>query len=266
MTRFDAAERLRWRGQAQAYGASFGALCASPVDALLDAAHVTSGTCVLDVGTGTGAAALAALGRGAVVTAVDAEPSMVEIAAGRLPAADVGLATLPELAFDDDSFDAVVANFVINHVGQPRRALAELRRVTRPGGWVAVTVWAVPAAPGQALLGRAVGSVGVRSDQVSLEPAEDFIRTTRGMGDLLTETGLRGVTSRQVSWDHRVTPEVWWSGPASGMAAIGQLIVRQPPDVVRAIRASFDVLSAEFVGPDGVLVLPHTAVLVSGQA
>ncbi|MFI1944508.1 hypothetical protein ACH46F_11710 [Streptomyces virginiae] len=44
----------------------------------------------------------------------------------------------------------------MNPVGQPRSALEELRRVTRPGGRAAVTIWATPAAAGQTLLGRAV--------------------------------------------------------------------------------------------------------------
>ena len=41
----------------------------------------------------------------------------------------------------DRQFDVVLANFVVNHVGQPRAALAELRRVAVPGGRVAVTAW-----------------------------------------------------------------------------------------------------------------------------
>ncbi|MFD4916660.1 class I SAM-dependent methyltransferase [Streptomyces virginiae] len=59
-------------------------------------------------------------------------------------------------ALADDACDAVIGNFVVNPVGQPRSALEELRRVTRPGGRTAVTIWATPAAAGQTLLGRAV--------------------------------------------------------------------------------------------------------------
>ncbi|MFF9076900.1 class I SAM-dependent methyltransferase [Streptomyces sp. NPDC014872] len=59
--------------------------------------------------------------------------SLVETALAA-PEADVRLAALPCLPFADDEFDAVVGNFVLNHVGRPREALRELRRVTRPGG------------------------------------------------------------------------------------------------------------------------------------
>lgn len=266
MTEFDAAERLRWSGRAEAYQASFARLCAHPVDALLDAARVAAGTRVLDVGTGTGAAAAAAVRRHATVTAVDAEPSMVALAAESVPEANVSVATLPDLPFDDDAFDAAVANFVLNHVGQPRRTLTELRRIIRPGGWVALTIWAVPSAPGQALLMRAVREAGVVSIPVALDPADDFVRTIEGLTTLLTEAGLRDVFCEEVSWDHVVSPEVWWSGPASGTATIGQLVMSQPPEVVVAIKARFDVLRAEFARADGNLVLPHRALLARGRA
>ncbi len=85
---------------------------------------------VLDVGTGTGTAAALACRRGAKVTAVDAGPGMVAQAALAAPEADVRLAALPHLPFADDEFDATVGNFVLNHAGQPRQALTELRRVT----------------------------------------------------------------------------------------------------------------------------------------
>ena len=129
VTAFDAYERRTWAGRAEAFAGSFAQLCAYTVPQLLDAAGVRAGVRVLDVGTGTGTAAVAACRRGAKVTAVDAEPSMVELAARAAPAADVRVAVLPQLPFDDGRFDAVVGNFVLNHVGRPRDALAELRRV-----------------------------------------------------------------------------------------------------------------------------------------
>lgn len=74
-TSFDEHERSRWAGRATAYERSFGALFAYPADHLLDAAGVGAGCRVLDVGTGPGTVAARAVGRGAVVVAVDAEPS-----------------------------------------------------------------------------------------------------------------------------------------------------------------------------------------------
>ena len=165
-TEFDVSERRAWAGCAEAYAGSFARLCAYTVPALLDAAGVREATHVLDAGTGTGAVAAEAIRRGARVTAVDAAPDMAARAAVAARGADVRLAELPRLPFADGEFDAVAGNFVLNHVGRPRAALAELRRVTRPGGRVAVTVWAAPPAAGQALLGRAVRAAGVERPRI----------------------------------------------------------------------------------------------------
>ncbi|MEU4088011.1 class I SAM-dependent methyltransferase [Streptomyces aureus] len=267
-TGFDESERLAWEGRADAYAGGFARLCAYTVPALLDAAGVGEGTRVLDVGTGTGTAAVLAGERGAKVAAVDAEPDMVARAALAAPAADVRLAVLPGLPFDDDAFDAVVANFVLNHVGRPRQALTELRRVTRPGARVAATVWAVPSAAGQALLGRAVQAAGVtRPDHVpSLAPEDDFPRTERGFAELLGAAGLTDVVCDAVTWEHRTTAEEWWSGPAAGVATIGRIVTSQPPEVIALIKGHFASLSAEFAAPGGELVLPHTALLAHGRA
>ena len=97
-----------------AYAASFAKSCAHPIPALLDAAGVAPGLRLLDVGTGCGSVAAAAAERGARVTAVDAQPDMVAWTAQAVPAADVQVAALPHLLYRDGTFDATVANFVLN--------------------------------------------------------------------------------------------------------------------------------------------------------
>ncbi|MER6274456.1 class I SAM-dependent methyltransferase [Streptomyces sp900105755] len=267
-TAFDESERRAWAGQADAYAASFAKLCAYPVPGLLDAAGVREGVRVLDVGTGTGSVAAVACERGAKVTAVDAEPGMVAQAALAAPEADVRLAALPRVPFADDEFDAVVGNFVLNHVGRPREALRELRRVTRPGGRIAVTIWAVPAAAGQALLGKAVQAAGVTrpAHLPTLAPEDDFLRTEQGFAALLCEAGLTDVVCDTLIWDHQTTLEEWWSGPAAGVATIGQIVTSQDPVVIAEIKSHFESLCAEFAGPVGMLVLPHAALMAHGQA
>lgn len=266
VTAFDEYERRTWAGRADAFAGSFATLCAYPVPQLLDAAAVGEGVRLLDVGTGTGTVAAAACERGAKVTAVDAEPSMVELAARAVPSAEVLTAVLPELPFEDGVFDAVVGNFVLNHVGRPREALAELRRVVRPGGRIALTIWAVPAPAGQALLGRAVEAAGV-SRPSHLPPVaaeDDFPRSPDGLAELMTSAGLRVATCQTLTWDHRASAEEWWSGPAAGVAFIGQLLLSQPDETRAQVKEHFDALSQEFLGEDGLLVLPHAALLVNG--
>ncbi|WP_190018721.1 class I SAM-dependent methyltransferase [Streptomyces lucensis] len=264
---FDAAERSMWAGRAEAYARSFGRLCAYPVPHLLDAAGVTAGTRVLDVGTGTGTAALAAGERGALVRAVDADAGMVARARRRGLAAEV--AVLPELPFPDGAFDAVVGNFVLNHVGRPRAALAELRRVLRPGGRIAVTLWGARRGAGQELLGQACAAGGAVPPRYlpRLDPAEDFPRTPRGLADLLIGAGFTGAGARERVWDHRTTVEEWWGGAAGGVATIGLVVTSQTPGTVARIRREYERLCAAFVpgnaDGEGHLALPHVALLGS---
>lgn len=261
---FDAAERAMWAGRAEAYAASFGRLCAGPVGALLDAAGVSEGADVLDVGTGTGTAAVAALGRGARVCAVDADAGMV--AAARTRGVSAKVAVLPELPYGDGEFDVVIGNFALNHVGRPRAVLAELRRVLRPGGRIALTLWGARRGTGQGLLGRACGAGrAVRPAYLPhLDPAEDFVRTPDGVAGLLDEARFKGVECTELAWDHRTTVEEWWGGVAAGLTTVGLMVAAQDPGTVVRIRREYERLSARFDVGGGELALPHFALLAVG--
>ncbi|MFD8691113.1 class I SAM-dependent methyltransferase [Streptomyces sp. NPDC059651] len=267
MTAFDVSERRIWGGRAESYARTHARLCAHTVPALLDAAVVGSGTRLLDVGCGSGSVTVAAVGRGAVVRAVDAEPGMVAATRRAAPGVEARTGTLPQLPYPDGEFDAVVANFVLNHVGRPLESLVELRRITRPGGRIAVTIWQVPNAPGQALIGRAAQAAGLtRPDWLATVDAEhNFPRTPEGLGALLTAAGLGDVRGASLSWDHRVDADDWWAGPASGVAATGQLVNSRGPEGVAAAKREYDVMCQEFTGADGLLALPHVAVLAHGK-
>jgi SAM-dependent methyltransferase len=265
-TAFDRSERVIWSGSAAAYAATFAAVCAHPVPTLLDAVGVEAGDRLLDVGTGTGAVAAAAVARGATVTAVDAESSMVEAARARVPQADVLQARLPWLPVEARTFDVAVANFVLNHVGRPRAAVAELCRVLRPGGRVGVSLW--PAAPpdGQTLTVRSIQAAGVpRPDDLPrLEAADDFPRTSAGVTELLTEAGLTDVECRALGWTHVVERDAWWQGLVGGVGCYGHLVASQEVATIARIRRCFDELSAPFLAADGRLHLPYAALLATG--
>jgi SAM-dependent methyltransferase len=260
---FDTHERHMWAGAADAYAGSFAALCAATAGALLDAAAVGAGTRVLDVGTGPGTVAAAALARGAEVVAVDAEPSMVALAAANAPGAEVRHAVLPRLPFADGSFDAVVANFVVNHVEDQQAALVELRRVVRPGGRLAVTIWHGTGNEAMSLFNLALDEAGVERP---VYPAPvDFARTAEGLRGLLEQAGWAGVDSGEVAWTHREDPEVWWSGPAGGVAGIGLVVTGQTPEMFARVKSAYDRLAAERLAPDGLIALPAVALLASGH-
>ncbi|MGK5740717.1 class I SAM-dependent methyltransferase [Micromonospora sp. URMC 103] len=267
MTTFDDHERRRWAGRAHAYARSYARLCAYPAPMLLDAAGARSGARLVDVGTGPGTVGALAAARGATVTAVDAEASMITAARVARPDGRFVRAALPDLPFPDATFDAAVANFVINHVGDPRAAMAQLARVVRPGGHVAVTVWPYPQPPLQRLWGQAYAAAGgpLRPDLPRLAAENDFDRTPAGLTGLLRGAGLAAVRCETLSWVHRTDPDDWWAGPAGGIGQLGHLLVGAPAELRERVRKEYDRLTARYLDTDGLLGLPTSALLATGR-
>jgi SAM-dependent methyltransferase len=112
--------------------------------AMLNAADVRAGTRLLDVGCGTGLTLQLARDRGALVAGVDVTLGLLEIAAKRMPDADLWCADMVELPFADSSFDAVTGANAFQFAGDPRLALIEAARVCVPGGIVAASMFAAP--------------------------------------------------------------------------------------------------------------------------
>jgi SAM-dependent methyltransferase len=265
-TSFDERERSMWAGKAAAFERSVGVLCGYPAEYLLDAAGVGDGCRVLDVGTGPGTVAARAIARGAAAVAVDAEPSMLDVVRRRVPAAVVRHAVLPDLPFPDGYFGAAVGNFVINHVGDPAAAVAELRRVVGRGGRIAVTIWPYPQPPAQRLWGQVFDAAGAQRPayMLALPEDKDFARTEDGLSGLLRDAGLDDVRCAVVSWVHRVDPEDWWSGAANGIGMAGLMMQSQSPSTVARIRREYDRAIADYRDGDGLLALPAAALLASG--
>lgn len=116
---------------------------------LVALARIPSGADVLDVATGKGAVLLPAaraVGPRGRVTGIDLSKAMLLEAAeevGRLGRdnVQVRLMDAEDLRFPDETFDCVLCGFAIFLIPQPERALAEMRRVLRPGGRIALTTW-----------------------------------------------------------------------------------------------------------------------------
>lgn len=96
--------------------------------------------CILDAGMGPGRLCVELQARGWKVTGVDASPGMVEAARARLPdiADRLRVGRVEALPYADGAFDAAVCTGVLEYVADPEQAIAELARVTRPGGRVLV--------------------------------------------------------------------------------------------------------------------------------
>jgi SAM-dependent methyltransferase len=94
---------------------------------------------LLEIGCGLGYDSLEFLKRGVRVTAIDLTPTAVELARRHfeiegVEPEQVRVDSALRLSFPDDTFDAVWSNGVLHATGDPRRAVAEVRRVLKPGG------------------------------------------------------------------------------------------------------------------------------------
>lgn len=133
---------------AAAYDRAFSHVSNYFVPFLLRAARLGSGQNVLDVATGTGLAAEAALaivGTSGSVAAVDIMPEMVTKARQRLdrtPNASVAVEDGQALSFPDESFDVVLCGLGLMFFPDPARGLTEFYRVLTVGGRAAVSVTA----------------------------------------------------------------------------------------------------------------------------
>src|SRR3954453_19575134 len=112
---------------------------------LCETADVQAGWRVLDVATGSGNGAIAAARRGCDAVGVDYVPALLE--RGRVRAAAEHLdarfveGDAEDLPFADASFDAVLSIYGVMFAPDHRRAAAELARVCRPGGRIALASW-----------------------------------------------------------------------------------------------------------------------------
>lgn len=264
---FNAFEASGWEEKAGGYDRLVGHVTSRFAGPLLDAANVTRGTRVLDVATGPGYVAAQAAERGASAVGADVAAAMVSLAQRLHPGIEFREADVHELPFEDGSFDAVVGNFLIMHLGRPDQAMAELVRVLAPGGRVALTAWDFPGR--SRLLGvflDAVGEAGATPPD-DLPPGPDVFRFSADeeFDALMRAQGLEQRTVERVELTHRVAnADELWAGFLAGSLRVAVLITTQAPEVQQRIRASFDRLVEEYRRDDG-LELPISAKLASGR-
>jgi SAM-dependent methyltransferase len=160
---------------------------------LVDAADLRAGSTVLDVASGSGNAAIAAARLGCVVKGVDYVPALLERGRERAAAERIELdlreGDAEELPFLDGSFDASVSVFGIMFAPDQPRAAAELARVTRPGGTIALASWTPD------------GFVGAMFRTVAAHvPPPAGLASPMAWG---TAEGLDALFGTEVAWAHR---------------------------------------------------------------
>ncbi len=128
------------RGSYDRYMGRYSDQLASAFVARLD---VPDGMRALDVGCGPGALTEALANRlgAARVAAVDPSESLLAACAERVPGADVRQAAADSMPWPDETFDVVVSQLVLNFLPDADAGVAEMCRLTRPGGLVSCCIW-----------------------------------------------------------------------------------------------------------------------------
>jgi SAM-dependent methyltransferase len=265
---FNDFERHGWaENDADAYDRVFGPVTQRVIDDLLDAAGVGDRTRVLDVATGPGYVAARASSRGARAVGVDLSPQMLERARRTHPDIDFRQADAEDLRLASASFDAVVANFCLLHVGRPERVAAEFVRVLAPGGRAAATVWSSPErARLFGLVPDAVRAAGA-SAPVEIPPGPDFFRFSSEVefSRLLSSAGLQGISVRTIEFTQTFpTEDHLWDGMLDGSVRTRALLRLQTEEVRRRIRSEFDHLLEGYHRKRGFDV-PVSVTLASGR-
>src|SRR5712671_3748427 len=249
------AGELAFKDEAAAeYDRAFAHVTAHFMPFLLRAAHVAPGMHVLDIATGTGLsaeAALAAVGPTGRVMAADVSPAMAEKARERLgkaPNASVSVEDGQALSFADRSFDAVLCNLGLMFFPDPVRGLWEFRRVLRPGGRAAISVNTVV----ERSYNHQINEIIARY-RPSLA---DAVARTFALGEasqlqsLFSEAGFADIETHTVRHTFVLPSFDAYYGPFErGGASTGQALAMLPEEVRRAVREEVRRDLADTGGP-----------------
>lgn len=218
---------------------------------------------ILDIGTGTGWAARLASWRGANVIGVDIAPGMLEAAeklsAGINPRPVFQQAAAEALPFRDGSFDGVISTYGVIFSSDPSKAVAEMARVLRSRGRLALATWADEP---DGYIARFFGLVGEWSDAPP-PPTSPF--------DWGRSSWLREVVGERFKIDihEQVTtlyaPDVAtvWKEYVNGFGPIAATYAALTQDRRDAFKAAFKDFHRSFATELG-LTVPRLALVVRG--
>jgi SAM-dependent methyltransferase len=223
---------------AEAYDRYVGRYSRELAQALIAAAGVRARATALDVGCGTGGltAELAAVLGEEHVAAVEPSEPFAAACRARLPRVRVEPAPAEALPFDDGEFDHALAQLVVNFMVDAPAGVAEMRRVTRPGGTVAAAVWDYG---GEMTLLRAFWDAAIAVEPAAEARDERHMPycTPEELGDLWSVAGLdrAAVSAVVVSARYDGFEDLW--GPLEqGVGPAGSYAVSLAPDRRAALK------------------------------
>ncbi|HWL90714.1 MAG TPA: methyltransferase domain-containing protein [Actinomycetota bacterium] len=200
-----------WRsydGVAETYQRVHAPRFAEPARDLIGALGVEEGQRVLDIGTGTGAAAEEIARTGAGVVGVDRSLHMLSVAHRERPSLPFAAADVLDLPFRDRTFDVVAGNFVFAHFAKVETALFELTRVLSRGGRIGFTTWSDGKDAFQDTWTELIETVIPRDmlapAYAGAAPGHDRFKQPQAVEDALRKAGFRPVRTerRRYQWTY----------------------------------------------------------------
>ena len=226
---------------AAGYDRGFGSIAGQFIPGLLRAARVSPNYRVLDVATGTGVAAEAAVeavGPSGTVVATDLSPAMLERARGRLsqmPNVSLAVEDGQSLTFSDEQFDTVLCAMGLMLFPDPARGLLEFSRVLRTGGWAAVSV---PTMPERSFHTRVDVIIGRHAPERAAIGVRYFSLGNAGLlRSLFTAAGFRDVETFTEARRYPFSSfAAYFKSIEDGQGPTGQAYVTLPTAIRRLVR------------------------------
>lgn len=267
---FAALERREWANAAlaQSYASVFAQAADMVVPFLVSAVEAAPEKEVLDLCCGHGNVTAGLVAAGAKTTGVDFSEAMLDMARANVPSATFQEGDAMALDFDRGSFDAITIGFGIPHVPDLPTVLAEARRLLRPGGRLAYSVWCGPEV--DSALGYVFGAIAAFGDpNVSLPPgpgANDYADPALAY-PALEKAGFGDFRQSMVASEWQVDePGAPFDFFRDGTARGGAMLRPQPKEKAEAIRAAVVKRVKSNHGPGPRWTVPIPAVVTSAIA
>jgi SAM-dependent methyltransferase len=224
-------------------------------DALAHAAqrlNARAGERILDVATGTGWSARNVARTGAAVTGVDISEELLaaarELSAEVRPPVQFRQADAERLPFDDGTFDGVISTFGVMFAFDQAQAAAELARVCRPGGRLALTTWAPAGAVAQffAIIAQHSDAPAPPSSPLAWGDPTHVAKLLGKAFDLKFEHGVSNAYHGSI--------EDIWNWYTRGFGPLRQLAESLPADRAERLRCDVDAYHRHYAVPAGLHV------------
>jgi SAM-dependent methyltransferase len=262
-TRF---EHEGWERVAGRYDSTWSSSTRQFITPLLDATKVCAGLSVLDVGCGPGYVSAACHERDAVPVGIDFSSEMVAIAKKMFPPIQFSEGDAQNLAFADEQFDRVLANFALLHLSNPERAMVEACRVLKPGGKFGFTTWAKKEKNiFVQIVDDALQAHGDLNVELPPGPPYYLYENADGFGAALERAGFdRGsmiFNVHTIEWKVPTARFVFDAERHAGVRTAG-LLARQTPERLRAIQEAIETAVKRYAKGDG-FALPKAAYVIA---